>query len=323
MTLLYLPQALTPNIAMMIAFRAIQGIFASSGNSLVGGFVADVFKAENRGFPMSFFTLLVFCAIALGGITFAWIDVALGWRWIQWISMIINGIWMVLTYFFLEETRGSFHLGLRADTLTKETGRLHVPRSAQSAVLPVRDQIKLAAGRAIKLLFTEPIVFIYSAYISLLWGMVFLFFNSAPYVFSQYGFSNGAKGTVFVANIVGAIGGAIMCHYTDKLYTRDRRRSPTGRAPPESRLYPCCIGAVVTPLAILAFSWTGQPHIHWIAPTIFLGLFNFGVYGVYLCRQETRSASFKGYLTISLASPTWQIAMRFGRVAQWRRRAVR
>jgi hypothetical protein len=119
-------------------------------------------------------------------IAFSWINVAIGWRWIQWLSMIISGALAIASLFLLEETRGSKILAARAIRLTEETGLLHVPRSAQSSVLPVKTQIAMAATRAIKLLFTEPIVLFYrcagdfpiqsltpffrSLYISLLWG---------------------------------------------------------------------------------------------------------------------------------------------------------
>lgn len=85
-TLCYLPQALAPNITLMLVFRALQGAAASAGyrwldmstiyckmcfwrvdaNSLVGGIIADVFVADTRGTPLTILAFMIVAGQSLG-----------------------------------------------------------------------------------------------------------------------------------------------------------------------------------------------------------------------------------------------------------------
>lgn len=58
-SLLYIAQALTPNITGLLIARFFQGCVASVGNSMTGGTVSDIYKSSDRGIPMSFFALLI------------------------------------------------------------------------------------------------------------------------------------------------------------------------------------------------------------------------------------------------------------------------
>jgi hypothetical protein len=58
--LLYLPQALSTNFAGILAVRWFQGMSSSVGNSMVGGTIADLFRADDRGRAMNIFSLVIF-----------------------------------------------------------------------------------------------------------------------------------------------------------------------------------------------------------------------------------------------------------------------
>ncbi|BEI81233.1 hypothetical protein CcaverHIS002_0203930 [Cutaneotrichosporon cavernicola] len=55
--LLFIPQALTTNLALLLSMRAIQGVAASAGNALIGGSIADLFRARERSLSMNLFVL--------------------------------------------------------------------------------------------------------------------------------------------------------------------------------------------------------------------------------------------------------------------------
>jgi hypothetical protein len=126
---------------------------------------------------------------------------------------------------------------------------------------------------------------------------VFLLFSSIPLVYEQYGFSVGETGCVLVTVIIGALFGMFAARWQDRLYHRDGKLTPHGRAPPESRLYGACVsvvtyhsllasmfnaeypqaGGLIVPISLLWFAWGGRPSVHWIVPTIALVFFNFGI----------------------------------------------
>jgi len=53
----FIPIAYGQNIATVIICRFIAGIAASTGSTLVGGTVSDLFEAHNRGLPMAIFSI--------------------------------------------------------------------------------------------------------------------------------------------------------------------------------------------------------------------------------------------------------------------------
>lgn len=70
---------------------------------------------------------------------------------------------------------------------------------------------------------------------------------------------------------IGALIGFCTNWNQESLYRRAAAGSPTGRAPPEARLYWAAVGGVLFPLGMMIFAWTGSPAVvHWSVPTIML-----------------------------------------------------
>lgn len=86
--------------------------------------MADLFPAASRGKPMSFFSICAFGGTSLGVVVGGFLEQYLnhGWRFIQWLQIIMTFVILVLTVFFTEETRGSVILSRRAAKLRKDTG---------------------------------------------------------------------------------------------------------------------------------------------------------------------------------------------------------
>lgn len=58
--LLFIPQAITTNFSAILAIRWFQGMSSSVGNSMVGGTIADIFRADDRGSGMNIFSVVIF-----------------------------------------------------------------------------------------------------------------------------------------------------------------------------------------------------------------------------------------------------------------------
>ena len=54
---MFVPIAQSPNIVGVILGRLISGISASTGSTLVGGSIADIYDDKERGVPMSIFSM--------------------------------------------------------------------------------------------------------------------------------------------------------------------------------------------------------------------------------------------------------------------------
>lgn len=178
--------------------------------------------------------------------------------------MILSGITTIAMYFLLVETRGSKILDNRARKLTLQTGVLHIAdtdgnNDPQASILQL---IKATASRPIVFLVTEPVVAAIATWAALLsalsdlfhsrtyllycrWGVVYLLFSSIPLVYAQYNFSVGETGSILITVIIGALLGTFAAKWQDHLYHQDARRTPHGRAPPESRLYGACVSVFV------------------------------------------------------------------------------
>jgi hypothetical protein len=66
--------------------------------------------------------------------------------------------------------------------------------------------IAISVSRPFHLLFTEPVVFFFSLWVSFAWGILYLTFGSIPLVFQLvYGWSLEQAGYIFVSLIVGAV----------------------------------------------------------------------------------------------------------------------
>lgn len=169
------------------------------------------------------------------------------------------------------------------------------------------------------LLFTEPVVFWFSMWISLSWALIFLFFESVPLIFrTSYGFSPQQTGLVFISMCVGAILGNIFYPFQENLYRRYGHQLPNlailKRARsgwhmqetasntadnPEARLYSACILSIF--MAFGMFMWvstpkckqhnwaqhnrygaTSFPSAPWIFPAIAILVVTFGAHAIYL-----------------------------------------
>jgi hypothetical protein len=207
---------------------------------------------------------------------------------------------VVLNVCVLRETRAEKLLSGRAAKLTKSTGIKHVCKAdlrqhksfwallRVSALRPLREYeyiltvfVCTCIDRTSEFLAGEPIVGALSLWVGFSFGVIYLGGTATILVFRQYGFSDGQTGSVQACIGVGALIGFCTNFHQEALYRRAARRSPSGRAPPEARLYWAAVGGVLFPLGMMVFAWTGRPDIHWIVPAIMLCISYWGTYCMY------------------------------------------
>ncbi|KAG6374745.1 major facilitator superfamily domain-containing protein [Boletus reticuloceps] len=119
-------------IHLAIVARALGGAFASTGATLVGGTITDIWEpAERVLFHLRDIRWLTHRLTSLGA-AFQWLgpmvsgwieyEPRLQWRWIQWLHAIFSGVYFVIAMFAMKETRQSIILRRLAQQMRKETG---------------------------------------------------------------------------------------------------------------------------------------------------------------------------------------------------------
>ncbi|KAJ7466776.1 MFS general substrate transporter [Mycena galericulata] len=278
-TAMYVVQATASNIQTVIAARFICGAFGSTGATLVGGTVADVWEPAKRGVPMAIYSLFAVAGTGTGPIVAGWIEMAMGWRWIQWFHAVAGGLCILLTIAVLQETRTGVLLTRKAKKLRAETGDARYRARVEDERTGMRALLWVSATRPLVLLLTEPTVAVFSVWVAFAWGIMYSMFESILPVFQTlYGFNQGQVGTVFLGMTLGAFLGFATNLYQESLY---RKHFPT--LGPEARLFSACGAALVFPAGMFVYAWGAQARVHWIVPILGVMVFTYlaDCYGQY------------------------------------------
>ncbi|KAK0497399.1 MFS polyamine transporter [Armillaria luteobubalina] len=278
--LMYIMVALAKNIQTVIIARFLQGSFGSTWATMVGGTIADIWVPEDRGLPMTFFTAAAIGGTGVGPIMAGWIEMneRLEWKWIQWIQMMICGIYIVLVPFIMKETRSSILLTRLAKKIRKETGDKRYRARVEDERASLRTLIFISITRPIYLMLTEPTVASFSLWIGFCWGVVYALIESIPFIFRDlHNFSVGQLGSAFAVMIVGSLLGFMTNILQEKLYHKNYPHRG-----PEARLYMSCAAAIMLPAGMFLYAWTSFTFVPWIASAIGITIFMWAIFIVYL-----------------------------------------
>ncbi|KAL7415351.1 MFS general substrate transporter [Mrakia frigida] len=280
--LFFLPLALATNIQTSIIARFFSGVFGAAGTTMVGGGLADIWVTSERSVPMSVFTFAAVFGTIAAPVYSGFILAGKGWRWIQWVQLIVNGAFCLICCLLLKETRGPVILARRAKKMRKAQNddRFRAPIELERE--SYKQVLKESCTKAVKLLIHEPVVLFFSLWISFAWGIIFLFFSAIPLVFEgNHGWKTGVSGLAYIPLVIGTFMGFGANFYQDHLYDRATARNG-GVARPEARLYSALVGGPLLPIGLWWFSWTQFGSIHWIVPCLALVPIIFGIYAIFL-----------------------------------------
>jgi len=250
----------------------------------------------------------------VGGFVFQY----LGWRWTNWVVMIVSGAaWVGVS--LLPETYAPALLRKRAARRRKDTAdeRYWSRYDDKQAFFPL---LKVNLSRPFIMTFTEPILIFWDIYIALVYGILYLCFVAYPIIFTDLrGWSPGISGLAFVGIGIGSMI-VIVCEPLIRKVINAHKPDPeTGRPPPEAAVSVICVAAVLLPIGELWFAWTGTPNCHWVLPilagipfgagncAVFIYGSNYLVhsYGIYAASALAGNAVLRSILgaTLPLAGP--------------------
>lgn len=318
--------ALTQSYGGMLAARFFLGVGGSTFSTMVGGILADVWVTADRNTPMVLFTGATLFGTGLGPLVSGVVAQRLSWRWVWYIQVITSGVLVSLVIIFFKETRGSILLSQKARLLNKwyaeleQAGALGMEdcttqdKSQPSTPHRIRWKVKADEDRAslgrmiavslyrpIHMLFTEPVVFWFSLWIGFSWTVLYLQFGSVPLVYRvNHGFSLEQTGFVFSCMCVAAILSMILSIVQEKWAVKHYPVKINGS--PEGRLLFTCVESALMPIGIFWFGWTCFPSIHWIVPTIGIGIATMGIFSIFLATFNYTADVYHVYASSALAA---------------------
>ncbi|KAG6832200.1 hypothetical protein H0H87_002310 [Tephrocybe sp. NHM501043] len=297
-----LPGALAPNRATLIVSRGLAGIAASAPMCNVGGTVADIWETKDRGLPMAIFSASGFLGPCLGPLFGGWIGEKAGWRWLYWVLFIFVGICFIFTL-FIPETLPSVILHQKARRLRKKTGDDSYKTVGELEHEPLLQILKVAVSRPIIMMFMEPIVLFMSLYLSFVYALLYLLFFAFPIAFREIrGWTHGGMiGITFVSIMIGIISALFIMPYQERLYAKVTRDGSF----PEARLYPMMVGAIIFPISLFMFAFTGAyASVHWIGVCISGTVFGFSMIILYISANSYIVDSYSNFAASAMAAKT-------------------
>ncbi|KAI0132111.1 major facilitator superfamily transporter [Xylariales sp. AK1849] len=299
-----IPCAVADNIATLLVCRAIDGIAFSAPMTLVGGTLADLWRTEERGVPMAAFSAAPFIGPAIGPLVGGFLSEGLGWRWLYWIQLILSGaVWILIT-FTVPETYAPTILARRAEKMRKETGEADHVTEQELDRRPLGQRMRIFLIRPLQLLFGELIVFLISLYMSVLYGLLYMFFVAFPIIYQEgKGYSAGTTGLMFIPIAVGVLLSAACSPLVNRHYLTLVRKH-NGKPPAEVRLIPMMLSCWFIPIGLFIFAWTSYSELSWAGPALGGFPVGFGFIFLYNSANNYLVDSYQHLAASALAAKT-------------------
>ncbi|OGM47159.1 hypothetical protein ABOM_003953 [Aspergillus bombycis] len=326
--------AVTRLYSGMLVARFFCGIGGSTFSTMVGGIIADIYHAQNRNAPMALFSWAALFGTGLGPLVCGFIDEYTSWRWIFYIQIIIASLITAAVLAVFRETRGPVVLREKArrlnewhtameevTTATRQTAgdkkenhermdciRWQVAADAERA--GILQLLRASLLRPFTMLFTEPVVFFFSLWAAFSWSVLYINLSAIPLVFETvYSFSLSSANAIFAASCIGTTVALSLCLVEESLATCHWNQWKWDRQPwnsvPEHRLYFSCVESLLLPLGLFLFGWSAQCQVHWMVPTVAVGISNFGIFSIYLSVFNYLADTYHCYASSALAAQSF------------------
>lgn len=266
------------NFGMLLAFRFLTGFFGSPVLATGGATLADIYAPAKRAYAIGIWGLAAICGPVLGPLIGGFAAQHKNWQWPIWELMWLSGFCLILVIIFLPETSSANILFRRARRIRKLTGRtdLKTEGEIKAETMTGKDIVMMVLIKPFSLNFTEPILFLLNLYIALIYGLLYIWFESFEIVFTGiYGFNLGLEGLSFVGILIGGFVVIIPFFFYLK-YVQEPQFDENGDLKPEKRLPPAFVGAFCIPICLFWFGWSSRASVHWVVPIIGSGFFTIG-----------------------------------------------
>lgn len=268
-----IPVAVATNVETIMVCRFFGGVFGSAPLAIIGGALADFWGPVERGFALGLFAGATFIGPVAGPIVGGFITQSyLGWRWTAWITMIMGAFFGLIALTFCGESYAPVLLQRKATKRRFETRNWAIHAPADENPVQFKDIVERYLLRPWKMLLLEPILVMITVYISLIYGCIYLCFESYPVAFqAQRGWNLGVGALPFLGITIGVVIAVGIITYTSQTRYKRKMEENGGKPVPEERLVPMIFGSLLLPIGLFWFAWTSNPHISWV-PQVLAGI---------------------------------------------------
>ncbi|CAG8222274.1 unnamed protein product [Penicillium nalgiovense] len=295
---------LAPNIHSHLIFRFLAGFFGSTPLTCAGGTVADLWNPLQKTYAFPAYAIPSFVGPMAGQIIGSYIPINLGWRWLEWIMLIMGGAILVIVLLFQPETYGPLLLYWKAKILREETGdeRYKAPMELKNEALGPR--LLASVYRPFALVYSELIIILMSLYLTVVYIVLFTFLEGYTYVFGHtYGLSQQMTSILWVGMLCGIL--LVGCLVPVVYSWTAKEYKKTSSIAPEMRLWFAMLGgAPAVPISLFWMGWTSyvstiahqvsslfhsltfvldvQPSISIWSPLIASAVFGYGITAIFV-----------------------------------------
>ncbi|KAJ6184845.1 hypothetical protein N7519_006146 [Penicillium mononematosum] len=276
--------ATSKDIQTLMLTRFFSGFFSASPIAIVPAVFADIWNNQTRGVAVAMFAMAVFVGPFASPFTGGFITMSyLGWRWTMYISSIMGWLATGLCLIFLKETYAPSVLVEKAGILRRQTRNWGIRARQEEIEVDWGELITNNFSRPFRMLFTEPIVFLISLWMSFVYGLMYALLGAYPVVFQGiHGMNLGVGGLPFIGLIIGEFLAGAYVLLGQRAYIK--KLTANNNIPvAEWRLPPAILGGVCFCVGLFWYGWTGwTKSIHWMAPTASGVVTGFGIYVIFL-----------------------------------------
>lgn len=160
--------------------------------------------------------------------------------------------------------------------------------------------------RPLSMLVFSPIILLFSLYIALVYGYLYLLITTIPHIFTSiYDFSTGSVGLVYLGLGIGMMMSVVVFGFvSDRLLRHLASKTTDGKMKPEHRLPPLVPGAMLVPAGIILYGWSAQYKVHWVVPVLGTALLGAGLNSILMSIQTYLVDAYPLYAASALAATT-------------------
>lgn len=267
-----IPLALAQGIITILVCRFLAGMVGSGGLAVGSGILADIYGPITRGIAVGMSASIMNLGSIIAPIVGTYIVNQYGWRWTAWVTLILCGVVSIYAAVLLRETSHNRILMRRAARLRRETGNMNFRARAEMASLDPRILLRRYCTKPVRMFVQEPILIVMTVYLTLVYGTLYLSYQLFPKAFQLRGWSKPTATLPFISVGLGVLSALGLFSFftmtwykerwlaSQKTETEESEITSPPKIPPEYRLPPMILGALILPPSLLWFGWSGNTH---------------------------------------------------------------
>lgn len=259
------------NITSLVVCRFFAGMFAAPNINNASATILDYTAGHYRGTSLGIYYSIPSLGATIGPMVGGFVSRHQGWQWTQWVAIFVT-VTFYIPMLFTNETYKKVILRHRAVRM----GITDTSSQVTAVSKAFRHFLTVLILRPMHMLTTEPIVTLVSMYNGFIFGLLYTFVVSVPWIFrTYYDFGPTAESLSYFGITLGTFLACVpfvfidINFYQKRLLRWQESHQDHEQMPPEHRLVSSLIGSILLPISLLISGWTAQYRTHWMVPITF------------------------------------------------------